>query len=382
MQFVADVMGLINPLFTTVLPFLFVLTVVVFFHELGHFLVARWAGVRVIEFSIGFGREIFGFYDRHGTRWRVAWLPLGGYVKFVDDENAASVPNPDAAAHMTPADLAGSFHAKPLPQRAAVVAAGPIANFILAILLFAGLFMFYGEQITEPRADSVVENSAAERAGFKPHDLVVSIDGRKIDSFSEMQRIVGTSAGRELAFVVRRDGSELELHATPERKEVDDGFGNTVSVGLLGLKRESGGQDGWTLRRYDPISALGKGVQETWFIIDRTMAYLGSMIIGRESADQLGGPLRIAQVSKQAAQLGFASLVNLIAIISVSIGLINLFPIPMLDGGHLLFYAIEAIKGEPLSERIREYGFRIGLALVLMLMIFATMNDLLHLKIL
>lgn len=382
MQFVADVTGLVTPVFTVVLPFLFVLTVVVFFHELGHFLVARWAGVRVVEFSIGFGPEIAGFFDRHGTRWRFAWLPLGGYVKFVDDENAASVPDPDAAAHMTPEDLAGSFHAKPLPHRAAVVAAGPIANFILAILLFAGLFTFYGEQITEPRVDSVVADSVAARAGFAQNDLVVSIDGRKIDSFSEMQRIVGTSAGSRLTFVVRRGDRELEVQAVPEKKEIDDGFGNKVSVGFLGLKRDPAAQNSWTLRRYDPVSALGKGVQETWFIVERTMAYLGNMIIGKESADQLGGPLRIAQVSGQAAQLGFASLVNLIAIISVSIGLINLFPIPMLDGGHLLFYAIEAVKGEPLSEKIREYGFRIGLALVLMLMIFATMNDLLHLKIL
>lgn len=381
MQYFAQVTDLFAPVFSTVLPFLFVLTVVVFFHELGHFLVARWCGVKVTDFSIGFGPEIVGFNDRYGTRWRIALLPLGGYVKFVDDENAASVADPEAMEKLSEEDRKGSFHSKPLGQRAAVVAAGPIANFILAITIFAAVFTIYGEQVTEPRIDGIIADSVADKAGFKENDVILSIDDDAIDSFNDMQRLVSTSAGSELAFLIRRGSDELVIRATPEKKEVEDGFGNKVSIGVLGVKRDAG-KEGWVLRRYDPISAIGKGASETWFIVERTMSYIGAIVVGRESADQLGGPLRIAQVSGQAASIGFMSLVNLIAVISVSIGLINLFPIPMLDGGHLLFYAIEAVKGEPLSESFREYGFRIGLAFVLMLMIFATMNDLLHFKVL
>jgi regulator of sigma E protease len=360
------------------LPFLFVLTVVVFVHELGHFLVARWYGVGVKTFSIGFGPEIFGFNDRYGTRWRLSWIPLGGYVKFIDDENAASA-GQKPLEQMTPDERKHSFQAKPLGQRAAVVAAGPIANFILAILIFTAIFALFGERITAAKVDIVNPGSAAERAGFLPGDKVVSIDGQNIASFSEMQRIVGTSPDQALHFVVDRDGKLIEITATPERKEITDHFGNTIRLGLLGIQR-SASPDDWTLKRHDPLTAFVMAVKECYFVISRSLAYLYDVVTGREAADQLGGPIRIAQVSGQVATAGFIALLNLAAIISVSIGLLNLFPIPMLDGGHLLFYGIEAIRGRPLSETTQEIGFRIGLAFVLMLMLFATWNDLIHLK--
>lgn len=360
------------------LPFLFILTIVVFVHELGHFLVARWCGVGVKTFSIGFGPEIFGFYDGHGTRWRVAWIPLGGYVKFIDDENAASA-GQTSLEDLPPEDRARSFQGKPLAKRAAIVAAGPFANFVLAIAIFTAIFSFYGERITAPKVDAVAPNSAAARAGFQPGDQVVSIDGDEINNFTTMQRIVSMSPDQPLRFVVDRGGVEVELTATPERKEITDRFGNKLRIGLLGIQR-SASPDDWTWERHDPVTAFVMAVKECYFVISRSLGYLYDVIVGREDADQLGGPLRIAQVSGQVATAGFIALLNLAAIISVSIGLINLFPIPMLDGGHLLFYGIEAVRGKPLSQSTQEMGFRIGLAFVLMLMIFATWNDLIHLK--
>ncbi|BAQ17540.1 RIP metalloprotease RseP [Methyloceanibacter caenitepidi] len=360
------------------IPFLFILTVVVFVHEMGHFLVARWCGVGIKAFSIGFGPEIFGFNDKHGTRWRVAWIPLGGYVKFIDDENAASA-GQKSLESVPEADREKTFQGKTLGQRAAIVAAGPIANFIFAILIFTAVFSIFGERITAPKVDAVAPDSAAERAGFQPGDVITSIDGSKIANFTDMQRIVATSPDRELHFAVERDGKTVDLTAIPERKEITDRFGNTFKIGLLGIQR-SASPDDWTWQRHDPATAFVMGVKECYFVVSRSLGYLYDVIKGREDADQLGGPLRIAQVSGQVATAGFLALLNLAAIISVSIGLINLFPIPMLDGGHLLFYGIEAVRGKPLSETTQEIGFRIGLAFVLMLMIFATWNDLIHLK--
>jgi regulator of sigma E protease len=360
---------------SVLVPFLFVLTVVVFIHELGHFLVARWCGVKVKAFSIGFGQEIFGFVDRHGTRWRFAWIPLGGYVKFMDDENGASVPSRDALARMTPEEREGAFQTKPLASRAAIVAAGPIANFLLAIVIFAVTFTFVGVHVTAPRVDDLVPDGPAAAAGFKAGDLIISIDGQPIETFADMQRIVSASADRELTFEVNRGGVIQKIVAKPARREISDRFGNKMRVGVIGIKRNTEAQD-WEYRRYGPLQSIGLGVKETYFIISRTLGYLQDVAMGRESADQLGGPIRIAEVSGQVASVGFMPLLNLTAVLSVSIGLINLFPIPLLDGGHLLFYAIEAVRRKPLSERSQEIGFRIGLAVVLMLMMFATWNDL------
>jgi regulator of sigma E protease len=357
------------------LPFLFVLSLVVFFHELGHFLVARWCGVRVLVFSIGFGPELFGFNDRTGTRWKISAIPLGGYVKFFGDDNAASVPDMAAAAAMSEADRAQSFFFKPVWARAAVVVAGPLANFVLAIVILAGILMLYGQRTTLPRVDSVLERSAAAAAGFKPGDLVLTIDGTKIESFSDMQRIVSVSAGRTLEFVVDRDGKSVTLKAVPELKENKDFFGNVRREGVLGIARSVTSPDEIKTEKVGPIQAVWLATQQTGTVIGTTLTYIGGIFAGREPADQLGGPIQIAAVSCQVATLGFMPLLNLAAFLSISIGLLNLFPIPLLDGGHLLFYAIEAVRGRPLSEQAQEVGFRIGLAIVVMLMVFATFND-------
>jgi regulator of sigma E protease len=359
-------------------PFLFVLTPVVFFHELGHFLVARWCGVKILVFSIGFGPELLGFNDRHGTRWKIAAIPLGGYVKFFGDDNAASVPNPAAIAGMTEQERRDSFIYQPVARRAAIVAAGPFANFVLAVVIFASLFMIFGKPSASPRVDAVQTASAAEAAGFKPGDLVLTINGRAIESFPDMQQIVGTSAGETLLFEVERGGVRVNLKATPALKEIKDRFGNVHRQGVLGITRSPSPDDAH-FQPVGPVKALELGVQRTWFVAERTLSYLGGVISGREAADQLGGPIRIAQVSGQVATEGLPSLFSLAAVLSVSIGLLNLFPVPLLDGGHLLFYGIEAMRGKPLSERAQEVGFRIGLAIVVMLMIFATYNDILHL---
>ena len=377
MDVLSSLSGAGSSLLGYLVPFLFVLTIVVFFHELGHFLVARWAGVKVLTFSLGFGPELAGFTDRHGTRWRLAAVPLGGYVRFFGDEDAASTPDHEKLAQMGAKERRESFFWQPVAWRAAIVAAGPIANFLLAIVIFAFVFMAFGKQVTLPRADQVSPASAAERAGFKPGDLVLSIDGEPVESFSDMQRIVGAQAGHTLIFRVQRGDQELTLAATPELKEVKDAFGNLHRTGLLGISRPITAGD-VTVRRYGPVEAVGMGAQETWFIVTRTFDYLSGLISGRESADQIGGPIRIAQVSGQVATFGIGALLSLAAVLSVSIGILNLFPIPLLDGGHLLFYAFEAVRGRPLSARTQDIGFRIGLAIVLMLMIFATWNDVLR----
>jgi regulator of sigma E protease len=361
-----------------VVPFLFVLTIVVFFHELGHFLIARWAGVKVLTFSLGFGPELAGFNDRFGTRWKISAVPLGGYVKFFGDESEASTPSSETLSNMTEEERAGSFHHKDVGRRAAIVAAGPIANFLLAIVIFTCLFTFFGKPSTTARVDKIEASSAAAAAGFQVGDIVTAIDKQAIGSFSDMQRIVSIHAGEPLTFTIKRGDSTLELKGTPELKEVKDAFGNAHRLGVLGITRQTSAGD-VTTERVDPATALWLGVKETWFVVDRTLAYIGGVFTGREAADQVGGPLRIAQISGQVATIGLAALIHLAAVLSISIGLLNLFPVPLLDGGHLLFYAVEAVRGRPLSERAQEMGFRIGLGLVLMLMVFATYNDILHL---
>jgi regulator of sigma E protease len=381
MEFLASIFGGGWTFLTYLIPFLFVLSVVVFFHELGHFLVARWCGVRVETFSIGFGGEIFGWTDRHGTRWKVSWLPLGGYVKFWGDDSAASTPDhKKLSGDLDERQRSEIFHFKPLHQRAAVVAAGPIANFLLAIVIFAGLYSIIGQQVTVPRVDEVRTGSPAAEAGFRAGDVVLSIDGRRVRAFSEMQRVVALSADQRLTFVVERDGREVTIEAVPALVEETDRFGNTHRIGQLGISRIAGQED-YTHVRYGPLTAVWMGGEQTVFIITQTLNYIGGIIVGRHDADQLGGPLRIAQVSGQVASIDITALIYLTAIISVSIGLINLFPIPMLDGGHLLYYAYEAVAGKPLGEKAQEYGFRLGLVVVLCIMVFATWNDLVHLRV-
>jgi regulator of sigma E protease len=353
-----------------IVPFLFTLTVIVFFHELGHFLVARWCGIRVLVFSLGFGPEIAGFTDRLGTRWKLSAIPLGGYVKFFGDENEASVPDAATLAAMSDEERKQSFFGQSVGRRAAVVVAGPLTNFILAIVLFAAVFMVVGKQIAVPRVAAVESGSPAAAAGFQPGDLVTAIDGRKIDNFVDMQRIVGFSGGHPLTIVVDRGGVPVTLTATPEMRN---------NRGILGVTRSNQPGD-VRIESVSPLDAVKLGVDKTWFIVDTTLSYIRDVFVGRQSADQIGGPIGIARISGQVAELGWGALIDFVAVISVSIGLLNLFPVPLLDGGHLLFYLIEAIRGRPLSERAQEVGFRIGLAIVVMLMIFATVNDILHLR--
>jgi regulator of sigma E protease len=446
--------------------FLFVLTIVVFVHELGHFLIGRLCGVDVKVFSIGFGQELLGWTDRHGTHWRIAAIPLGGYVKFAGDADGASTPDFDAMAHMSDKERQGSFYHKSVGQRSAIVAAGPIANFILAVVIFSAIVYFFGRNVTAPRVEFVVPNSAAQTAGIKPGDVILAVDGSAVDSFSDVQRIVSGRAEDEIIVAIERDGRRIELKATPHQREiatplgrqrigdlgidniaprvervlpdsaaqaagfeagdlivsiegspvasftdvqrlVGDRAGDRISIVVerqgrrvdltaipqpqesttsAGKKRVGRlGIQGMPVQSkhvtYGVIDSIRFGVHDTWFIVTRTYEYVAKLFAGRESTDQLSGPIRIAQVSKQVADTGgLSGLINLAAILSVSIGLINLVPIPLLDGGHLLFYLIEAVRGRPLSERVQEYGFRVGLAIVGLLMIFVTWNDLLHLK--
>ena len=363
-----------------IVPFIFVLTIVVFFHELGHFYIARRCGVTVEVFSIGFGKSLRCWVDKHGTEWRVGWLPLGGYVKFLGDENAASAPDAESMSRLSDAQRASTLHNKPLWQRSAVVAAGPVANFILAIVIFAGLYTLLGQRVTEPVIGAVAPESAAEMADLRPGDLITHIDGKEIISFSEVRRQVVVSAGERLVFGLIRDGQAIEQPVIPARVLETDRFGNEYYVGRLGIGI-SGDEAVVRHVRYDPLSALWMGVKESYFIVEQTFIVLGRIITGRESADSLGGPIRIAQISGQTATMGLVALINLTAVLSVSIGLINLFPIPMLDGGHLAFYAYEAVFRRPLPERAQEIGMRVGLTLVLMLFVMVTINDLSRLNV-
>jgi regulator of sigma E protease len=362
----------------TILPFLFVLTIVVFFHELGHFAVARWCSIKVDAFSVGFGREIFGRTDKKGTRWKLCMIPLGGYVKFAGDENAASVPSRELIAQMSEEERKTAFIAKPVWQRAAVVAAGPIANFLLAIVIFAALFMSYGKQGIQPVVEEVFAGRAADRGGLQAGDIITEIDGRDIHTFSELRQIVLMNANTPLLFEVDREGKPVMLTVTPDAREKEVFQGETQMAGDIGL-RGSTDPKYTVMIKYGLFGALEEGTRDTYRIIDGTVSYIWGVITQRQSADQIGGPIRVAQISGQVAELGILPLISLTAILSVSIGLINLAPVPVLDGGHLVYFAAEALRGKPLSERVQDVGFRIGLGLVLMLMVFVTWKDIVRL---
>ncbi len=357
-----------------VLPFLVVFTILVFVHELGHYWVARRQGVRVEVFSIGFGPELYGWNDRKGTRWKISAVPLGGYVKMFGEQSIADDGEPPP---MTPAEKAVSFHHKRLGQRAAIVAAGPIANFLFAIVLLAGLFGLVGMPVPLAAIGQVQQGSAAADAGFEPGDVITAIDGEDVRWFEDLRRIVSANPGNSLHFEVRRNDEVLGLVATPAPTEADAADGERT-IGRLGVTPDPS-QVGY--ERLNPFSAVWTAAERTVSLTAQILQALWQMITGTRTAEELGGPLRIAQLSGQMAQGGLVSLVFFMAVLSINLGLINLFPVPMLDGGHLAFYAIEAVRGKPLDQRIQEYGFRFGLALVLLLMIFATWNDLVQLEV-
>jgi len=361
-------------LWNYVVVFLVILTVVVFVHEAGHFLVARYNGVKVEVFSIGFGPEIWGHTAKSGTRWRVSLLPLGGYVKMFGDADASSVTGDDRP--MTEAEKAVSFRHKRVGQRAAIVFAGPAANFLFAIIVLAGMFMVLGQQVTEPVAGQVHAGMAAEQAGIKAGDRVVAINGTQVDRFQDIQRIVRLEIEHPLEMVLDRDGQTLTVVAKPQIIERKGMFGDMEKVPVLGISADPAST---RIVKHGPIGALGQALRETETMVTSTFVGIGQMLNGSRDSDELGGPIRIAKGAGEAAQIGLASVVFYTILLSLNLGLINLFPIPVLDGGHLLFYGFEAILGRPLGEKAQEYGFRIGLFLVLALMVFATRNDIVSL---
>ncbi len=465
------------------LGFVFTITLVVFVHELGHFLAARYFGVKVESFSIGFGKAIAGFTDRHGTYWKVGWLPLGGYVKFWGDEGVSSTPDHDKIDHASAAERAGSFHHKPLWQKAIIALGGPVANFILALVILTALFAFNGTSVVTAQIGAVSKGAPAELAGFKVGDTVVAIDGKPVTEFQDIITTVGVAQGRQLVFRVRRNGQELNIPVTPQQIEKEDPFGNKVMDAGIGVRpvipgkvdrvapgsaaeragmkaddiivaigktpvvtwkdiatglRAANGQpieitlyreevdpklqraklkktvvtlsaqgplssatdsdrfvdesvgltatvpgapESETIVRFGPLEAASRAAGTVWFIVVKTLSFIGQLLTGTGDYQQLSGPIGIAQVSGQVLVFfGVVALINLAAVLSVSIGLLNLFPIPMLDGGHLLYYGIEAVRGRPLGERAQELGFRIGFALVVGLMLFATWNDITKFK--
>jgi regulator of sigma E protease len=357
-----------------IIPFILVLSLLVFVHEMGHYLVGRWCGIRVTAFSVGFGPEIAGYTDRHGTRWKLSAVPLGGYVKFFGDDDVASLPDASGLAGMSEAEKAMTLAGAKLWKRAATVAAGPIANFLLAIAIFAVLFATYGKVIADPVVAEVRPESAAQVAGVEPGDRLVALDGERIDTFDDVRRYVSVRPETPIVVTVERNGSEIDLPMVPKREEITDQFGNKIELGIIGIvTNEQRGN--FRVETFSPLQAVSEGVKETGHIVTGTFRYIGNLVTGRMKADQLGGPVRVAQASGQMATLGVAAVIQLAAVLSVSIGLLNLMPVPVLDGGHLVFYAIEAVRGKPLGAGAQEIAFRIGMAMVLSLMVFATWND-------
>jgi regulator of sigma E protease len=385
-----------------VIPFLLVLGIVVTVHELGHFLAAKAVGTKIDQFSIGFGKAIAKWTDKSGVEWRIGWLPVGGFVRFAGDENAASVPDQtdlqamrsDLVSREGEAALDQYFHFKPLWQRAFITAAGPVSNFLLAIVVFAVLLFTLGEPRSPARVDTVKPGSPAAQGGFRPGDIVVKADGRDIDSFATLQGMVFLKSGTPIRFVVQRDGRQVQLTATPQRGEIVDRLGHKQHLGILGIGYVQKPGD-MKIERFGPLESVVGGVERTFDVVRTTVNYLGRLIVGRETAEQLSGPLGMAQLSgdiaKQTAAAssdtrslilnGVITLFELVANISVGIGFLNLLPIPVLDGGHLLFYGYEAVARRPLAAKVQAAGYRVGLALVLGLMLFATWNDLQRLRV-
>ena len=364
----------------TLLSFLIALSVVVFVHEFGHFFIARRCGVRCEVFSIGFGPELFGRTDRHGTRWKFSLIPLGGYVRmFGESDTMQAIEGGQEASEegvrkLTPEEREVSFSNKTLGQRSAIVFAGPAVNILFAIAVFWGMFILVGQPVTKPIIGLVSENSAAADAGLMVDDKILAIDGSPIDRFEDIQNIVQIGNGAPLELLIERNLTEITVTLSPRSVDGTDPFGNSVRRHLIGIS--ASGETRVT--NLGPVSALGVAIGQTYEIIAGTAIAVSQMVSGERGAEDLGGPIKIAKYSGQAAKAGAAGFILFMAILSINLGIINLFPIPLLDGGHLVFYAIEALRGRPVSEQAQEWGMRAGLALVIALMVFVTWNDIVH----
>jgi len=354
----------------TILSFLLVIGPLIFIHELGHYFAARWFGVKSETFSIGFGREVAGWTDRRGTRWKLGWLPLGGYVKFAGDMNPASQPSPEWIA-LPPEERNRTFQAKPVWQRFIIVAAGPAINFLFAILVYMALFASYGEPRTPAVVAAVSEGSAAAEAGFLPGDRIVAIDGRSMARFEDVAGYVRIRPEQAMRFTIERGGNEFAVDARPNVHVMRDEFGNEARMGLLGIA-----PSGRTLVPLAFWELPGAAISHTIDTVRMMVVTLGQIVTGQRSVEEMGGPLKIAQYSGQQASLGLVDFVWFMAVISINLGFINLLPVPLLDGGHLLFYIIEAVRRKPLKPETQEWAFRTGLFALLALMIFVTLNDL------
>jgi len=359
-----------------IIPFLILITIVVFIHEYGHYYFAKKYGVGVTDFSIGFGREIFGWNDKSGTRWKICWIPLGGYVKFFGDRNVFSQSEQqEIINNYNENDRKKLFITKPLYQRSIIVAAGPLANFVLAILIFLIINMSVGKDSTPAIVDEVIKDTPAFEAGLKKKDKIISINGNKVESILEISTLINTSTSEKIEFVIIRNDSEISFLIKPNLVKGKDPFGNSMNKKMIGIKLSS--FDGnYKRERLGPSEALYYSLKEVWFVTATSFKYIGAMITGSADTSQLGGPIRIAKITGQVSEHGVIPFISIMAYISISLGLINLFPIPMLDGGHLMFYLFEKILGRPLSQKTQENFFRIGLFLLFSLMFFVTVNDL------
>tara|TARA_B100001029_G_scaffold169626_1_gene164698 strand:- start:160 stop:1269 length:1110 start_codon:yes stop_codon:yes gene_type:complete len=362
-----------------IIPFIILITVVVFIHEYGHYYFARRYGVGVTDFSIGFGKEIFGFNDKNGTRWKFCLIPLGGYVKFFGDRNVFSqAEQQDILKKYSEEDQKKLFVIKPLYQRVLIVAGGPLANFLLAILIFSSIYMFVGKDFTPAKIEEVSINSPAEKAGLKKGDIIVGINDNKIESLLEVSMFINTSSENNISIKVLRNDTELKLEAKPDITIAKDAFGNSVKKKVIGIKIGPASEE-FNREKLGPIKAIFYSLKEIWFVCKTTIEFIGQLFQGKGDTSQLGGPIKIAKISGQVMEFGFLAFLSTIAYISISLGLINLFPIPLLDGGHLMFYLFEKILGRPLKQATQEGFFRIGLFLLLSLMVFTTFNDLIDL---
>jgi regulator of sigma E protease len=360
-------------LLENIFAFIVIISIIVVVHEFGHYYIAKKCGVKITEFSIGFGKELFGWNDKSGTRWKVCSLPFGGFVKMFGDESAASTPDRKKLKAISEKDKQQTFYFKNVYQRLAIILAGPFANFLLAIIIFAALARVNGISNFSTKIDRIIPNSVAERAGIMLGDIIQDIDGEFMDNFEEVKTTTSLSAGNEIIFGIERNGEYIQIKVIPEIKTTKDIFGNEIHVGMVGIS--SG-----TLEyiEVNTLQAINHSIVLTYDICKNTLKALGQIIIGQRSTKDLGGPLKIAQYSGQSLSQGFGMFVWFIALISANIGLMNLLPIPMLDGGHLFFYTIEVVRRKPVSEKIQDFAFKIGFAFIIGLMIFATLNDVIN----